>query len=63
MFTVTGDCGNCEDTTVSDDVTSVSCSGWLVNNQTCFFEVRTVSQNCGFSSASPATTNVTLAGE
>ena len=46
MFTVTGeDCG-CESMNVS--TSSVGCSGWMVNNQTCIFEVRTVSADCEF---------------
>lgn len=54
LFTVTGeDCGDCVNTTVNAD--SVSCSGWPVNDQTCIFEVRTVSQDCGFTSAALTT--------
>ena len=50
MFTVTGeDCG-CESMNVNSDDTSVLCSEWMVNDQTCSFEVRTVSQDCGFTS-------------
>ncbi|XP_064391848.1 uncharacterized protein LOC135339613 isoform X2 [Halichondria panicea] len=51
LFTVTGENCGCESMNISSDTTSVSCSGWMVNNQTCSFEVRTVSQDCGFTSA------------
>ena len=62
MFTVTGeDCG-CE-SIISPSTTSVSCSGWTANGQTCSFEVRTISQDCGFTSLIPITTIVTLAGQ
>ncbi|XP_064400235.1 uncharacterized protein LOC135346511 isoform X2 [Halichondria panicea] len=54
MFTVTGeDCG-CESMNISPSTTSVSCSGWTPSGQTCSFEVRTVSQDCGFISDSVA---------
>ncbi len=62
MFTVTGDCGDCEDTTFSSSSKSVSCSGWTASGQTCSFEVRTVSQDCGFSSTATLT-SVVLSGE
>ena len=48
---------------VSVGTTSVTCSGWTVSGQTCSFEVRTVSQDCGFTSVIPVTTSVTLAGQ
>ena len=61
MFTVTGeDCG-CVSMNVST-VTNVLCSGWMVNNQTCSFEVRTISQDCGFTSA-PVNETLLLIGE
>ncbi len=47
---------------ISTDTTSVLCSGWIVNNQTCSFEVRTVSQDCGFTSA-PVNETLLLIGE
>ena len=65
MLTVTGeDCGDCESMNISADVSNVSCSGWTINNQTCFFEVRTVSQDCGFFSVGDpdARTPVLLSG-
>ncbi len=37
---------------VSTDNTSVSCSGWIVNGQTCTFDVSTISEDCGFISES-----------
>ncbi len=50
MFNVTGeDCG-CESMNISADTISVSCSGWTARGQTCSFEVRTVSKDCGFTS-------------
>ena len=62
MFGVTGDCGDCMNMTVSADTRSVTCSGWTANDQTCTFEVRTLTQDCGFIS-DPTTSNVTLSGE
>ncbi len=50
MFTVTGEECGCESTSISPSTTSVSCSDWTASGQTCFFEVRTVSQVCGFTS-------------
>ncbi len=44
------DCG-CESMNVSASTTSVSCSDWISNGQSCFFEARTISQDCGFPSA------------
>ena len=47
-FSVAGeDCG-CVSLNVSGDTTSVSCSGGTAAGQTCSFEVRTISQDCGF---------------
>ncbi len=43
------DCG-CESINVSANTTSVPCSGWTTRGQNCSFEVRTVSQDCGFTS-------------
>ena len=48
--------------TVSADTLSVTCSGWTANDQTCTFEVRTLTQDCGFTSDA-ATNNVTLSCE
>ena len=62
MFGVTGDCGDCMNMTVSEDTLSVTCSGWTANDQTCTFEVRTLTQDCGFISDA-ATNSVTLSSE
>ena len=48
--------------TVSADTLSVTCSGWTANDQTCTFEVRTLIQDCGFTSDA-ATSRATLSGE
>ena len=48
--------------TVSADTLSVTCSGWTANDQTCTFEVRTLTQDCGFTSDA-VTNSVTLSGE
>ncbi len=47
---------------ISADTTSVNCSGWIVMNQTCFFEVKTVSQDYGFTSG-PVKESVVLMGK
>ncbi|XP_064393678.1 uncharacterized protein LOC135341095 isoform X5 [Halichondria panicea] len=63
LFTVTGeDCGRCENTTVSADTTSVICSGWTASSQTCAFDLRSVSQDCGFTSDTAAVASVVLSG-
>ena len=62
MFGVTGECGDCMDMTVSADTLSVTCSGWTANDQTCTFEVRTLTQDCGFTSDA-VTSSVTLSSE
>ena len=62
MFGDTGDCGDCMNMTVSADTLSVTCPGWTANDQTCTFEVRTLTQDCGFTSDA-ATNSVTLSGE
>ena len=46
---------------VSGDTTSVTCSGWTAAGQTCSFEVRTLSQDCGFTS-DPMNENISLTG-
>ena len=48
--------------TLSADTLSVTCSGWTANDQTCTFEVRTLTQDCGFTSDA-ATSSVTLSSE
>ncbi len=62
MFTVTGEHCGCVSVNVSTDDTSVNCSEWIVNNQTCSFEVRAVSQDCGFTS-DPMKESVVLMGK
>ena len=47
VFGVTGEGCGCVSMNVSGDVT---CSGWTAAGQTCSFEVRTLSQDCGFTS-------------
>ena len=49
VFGVTGEGCGCVSKIVSGDTTS---SGWTAAGQTCSFEVRTLSQDCGFSSNS-----------
>lgn len=63
MFTVTGeDCGDCVNITVNADTTNTSCSDYIVNGQTCYFKVSTVSEDCGFISES-VTKSVLLMGK
>ena len=50
MFGVTGEGCGCVSMNVGGDTTSVTCSGWTAAGQTCSFEVRTLSQDCGFCS-------------
>ena len=50
MLTVTGEECGCVNINVSTDNTSVNCTDWAVNNQTCSFEIVTISQDCGFTS-------------
>ena len=58
MFAVTGEGCGCESMNVSGDTTSVTCSGWTAAGQTCSFEVRTLSQDCGFTSYESINTSV-----
>ena len=62
MFGVTGERCGCVSMNVSDDTTSVTCSGWTAAGQTCSFEVRTLSQDCGFIS-DPENKNIILTGK
>ena len=48
--------------TVSVDTLSETCCGWTADDQTCTFEVRTLTQDCGFTSDA-ATNSVTLSSE
>ena len=61
VFGVTGEGCGCVSMNVSGDTTSVTCSGWTAACQTCSFEVRTLSQDCRFSSNSAILT-VVLSG-
>ena len=61
-FGVTGEGCGCESMNISADTTSVTCSKWTATGQTCSFEVRTLSQDCRFSSISAATNTITLSG-
>ena len=62
VFGVTGEECGCVSMNVSGDTTSVTCSGWTAAGQTCSFEVRTLSQDCGFTSE-PVNENVSLTSE
>ena len=62
VFGVTGDGCGCVSMNVSGDTTSVTCSGWTPAGQTCSFEVRTLSQDCGFTSE-PVLKSVMLMGK
>ena len=48
VFGVTGERCGCVSMNVSSDTTSVTCPRWIAGGQTCSFEVRTLSQDCGF---------------
>ena len=61
VFVVTGeDCG-CVNINVSSDTTSMNCSGWTTAGQTCSFEVKTLSDDCGLAS-SPVSSAIRLTG-
>ncbi len=55
------DCG-CESMNVSISTTSVSCFNWTASGQNCLFEVRTISQDCGFTS-DPVKKTLSLSSE
>ena len=61
MFGVTGEGCGCVSVNVSGDTTSVTCSGWTAAGQTCSFEVRTLSQDCGLAS-NPVSSAIRLLG-
>ena len=61
VFGVSGEGCGCVSMNVSADTTSVTCSGWTAAGQTCFFEVRTLSLVCGFTS-NPSASAVTFSG-
>ena len=50
VFGVTGERCGCVSMNVSGDTTSVTCSGWTAAGQICSFEVKTLTQDCGFTS-------------
>ena len=52
VFGVTGEGCGCVSMNLSANTTSLTCSGWIAACQTCSFEVRTFSQDCGFYSNS-----------
>ena len=61
VFGVTGeDCG-CVSLNVSSDTTSMNCSGWTAAGQTCSFEVKTLSDDCGLAS-NPVSSAIRLTG-
>ena len=60
VFDVTGEGCGCVSMNISGDNTSVKCSGWTPTDQTCLFEIRTISKDCGFSSDSFVSSTVTL---
>ena len=62
MFSVIGEGCGCVSMNVSADTTNVTCSGWTAAGQTCSFEVRTLSQDCGFTSE-PVNETISLTGQ
>ena len=61
VLAVTGEGCGCVSMSISGDITNVTCPGWTAAGQNCSFEVRTLSQDCGFYSDS-VTSAVTLSG-
>ena len=50
-LTANGNCGTCDPIGMVDGTTFYSsCTGWTLTSQTCQFEIRTVSAECGFMS-------------
>ena len=62
VFDVTGEGCGCVSMNVSGNTTSVTCSGWTAAGQTCSFEVRTLSQDCGFAS-DPVSESIKFVGK
>ena len=62
VFGVAGDGCGCRSKNISNDSSSVECSGWSAMGQNCSFEVRTLSQDCGLPS-DPITESISLASE
>ncbi len=53
-----GDCGICSPIgMVNSSTFTAECRGWIANGQTCYFEVTTFTEDCGFYSTT--STNVT----
>ena len=49
--TVNGNCGICDPKGMVDNTTFISsCTGWIPTSQSCQFEIRTVTADCGFMS-------------
>ena len=49
--TANGNCGICDPIGMVDNATfEISCTGWTYTGQACQFEVRTVTDDCGFMS-------------
>ena len=48
VLSVTGEGCGCVSMNVSSDTTNVTCFGWTAASRICSFEVRTLSQDCGF---------------
>ena len=61
VFIVTGEGCGCVSMNISNDTTSVTCSGWTAAGQICFFEVKTLSQDCGLTSI-PVSSAIRLSG-
>ena len=55
-----GDCGICipEAGFVRNSTFSATCTGWVANNQICYFEVRAVTADCGFESEPAIITSI-----
>ena len=60
MLNVIGE--DCGCTSKKVNTTSVICSGWTAVGQACFFQVRTLSEDCGFFS-DPVNNSVILDGQ
>ena len=61
VFSVTGEGCGCVSMNVSSDTTSVTCSEWTAAGQTCSFEVKTLSDDCGLAS-NPVSHAIRLTG-
>ena len=61
VFGVTGEGCGCVSMNISSDTTSVTCSGWTAAGQSCSFEVKTLSNDCGLAS-NPVSSAIRLTG-